>query len=344
VTVHALNPREATALTLAEWAPMMREAVKDRSYVTETGLGRDVDHFLTYFKTERGKRDSTCTLYEYCLSKLAVYYADLDLQAFDGKHGTNMIRDFLREYYADVAGGTWNTRIATLKSFFKWAFEESRIETNPAAIIRYRTVAESERQAHAPDRILKITTAQTERRDRIAVQLLGRLGLRRSELSTVQFKHLDRDRHELTVFGKGGTVKRLPLPADLFEQFQREALERLAHPEEFLLYPQKIGRVGVYPDVRMGVIWEDRLSPLSLSGIDKWWGRMLRTAGVERFPMHEMRHSAGTNFWRETRDLRLTQRLMRHKSIRTTADTYLHDDATDLADAMSTLPGWEVEG
>jgi site-specific recombinase XerD len=112
-------------------APIIREAVKDRSYVTQTGLGRDVDHFLTYFKTERGKTDTTCTSYEYCLARLAVYYADLTLGDLDGKHGTNLIRDFLREHYADVTGGTWNTRVATLKAFFKWAFEEGADRDEP---------------------------------------------------------------------------------------------------------------------------------------------------------------------------------------------------------------------
>jgi integrase len=138
-------------------------------------------------------------------------------------------------------------------------------------------------------------------------------------------------------------VKKIAVPEDLAYQVNLERSSRQCTPDEFLLYPVKLGRVGVYPDTRMGVIWEDRLSPLSLSGIDKWWRRMLRNAGVDPFPMHELRHSAGTNFWRETRDLRLTQKLMRHKSIRTTADTYLHDDASDLAEAMALLPAWEIE-
>jgi integrase len=102
--------------------------------------------------------------------------------------------------------------------------------------------------------------------------------------------------------------------------------------------------VGVYPDTRVAVIWEDRLAPLSLSGIDKWWARTLRTAGVEHFPMHELRHSAGTNFWRVTRDVLMTQKMMRHEKMSTTFETYVHDDSTDLADAMSRLPAWEVEG
>lgn len=333
----------SAVLTLVDAARMMRDAVKDRSYVDETGLGRAVDGFLAYFRTERGKTEETCRSYEYCLAAFAIHYADLELTDFDGKHGTNLVRDFLRHQYADVQGGTWNTRVATIKAFFKWAFEEGRLDTNPAAMIRYRAVAETERHAHAPSKIEHIVRAQDERRDRIALQLLGRVALRRNELRVVQFRHIDTDTGQLTIYGKGRTVRPVALPADLLEQIMRERLDRQARPDEFLLYPTKLGRIGRYPETRMGVIWEDRLSPLSLSAVDKWWRRMLRNAGIERFPMHELRHSAGTNFWRETRDLRLTQKLMRHKSIRTTADTYLHDDAADLAEAMATMPAWTVE-
>lgn len=337
---------EPQVLTLGVAARMLREAMRDtdrQRYIAETGMGRDVERFFVYFKTERGKTAATCTGYEYCLAKLCWYFADFDLAAFDGKHGPNLIRDFLRDTYADVGGGTWNTRVATVKAFFKWAFEESRIDTNPAAIIRYRQVPESERASHSPSRIEAIVAAQTERRDRIGVQLLGRLGLRRNELRVVQFRHVNPDTRELTVFGKGGTVKRLPVFTDLYAQLLRERLERQAAPDEHLLYPAKVGRVGVGESARMGVIWEDRLSPLSPSGIDKWWQRVLKTAGVEHFAMHELRHSAGTNFWRNNRDLRMTQKMMRHAKIETTARYYLHDDAADLAEAFDSMPAWEVE-
>lgn len=333
----------APRLTLADAQAMIDNAVKDRSYVDDTSLGRDVDHFLTYFVTERGKTANTCRSYEYCLARLAVKYSGLTLTGFDGKHGTNLIRDFLRDTYADVQGGTWNTRVATIKAFFKWAFEEGRIDHNPAAMIRYRSVPESERKAHSVDRIQLLVIAQPDRRDRIAVQLLGRLALRRNELRLVQMKHIDTETREILVFGKGGTVKRLPIVDDLLGQIIRERLDRSASPDEYLLYPMKRGRIGVHPHAHVGVIWENRLAPLSLSGIDKWWARCVKRASLEAFPMHELRHSAGTNFWRETRDLRMTQRLMRHKSIRTTADTYLHDDPADLSAAFEALPAWEIE-
>lgn len=339
----SLRDLHALGLTAGAVDLMLRQAVRDRSYVTDTGLGPEVDMFLRYFRVERGKAESTGVAYEYCLAKLAIHFGPATLADLDGKHGTNLIRDFLRSHYSEVAGNTWNTRVATIKAFFKWALEEGRIDHNPAAMMRYRTVSESERQAHSPSRIERIVVAQTERRDRIAVQLLGRMALRRNELRQVQFKHVNPDTRELTVFGKGGTVRRVAIFADLYAQILRERLERQASPDEYLLYPVKLGKVGRGADARMGVIWEDRLAPLSRSGMDKWWARILDRAGVDRFPMHELRHSAGTNFWRETRDLRLTQKLMRHKSIRTTADTYLHDDMADLADAMDTMPAWEVE-
>lgn len=339
----ALAAPAASDLTLADAARMIREAVRDRSYVEKTGLGRAVDGFLAYFRTERGKTEETIRSYEYCLAAFAVHYADLELSDFDGKHGTNLIRDFLRHQYADVQGNTWNTRVATVKAFFRWAFEEGRIDHNPAAMMRYRSVPESDRRAHTPNLIEKIVRAQELRRDRIALQLLGRMALRRNELRQVQFRHVDIDTMELTVYGKGGTVRRVSLPPDLFEQIQRERSERLANPEEYLLFPQKRGKVGKYPNTTIGVTWEDRLRPLSLSGVDKWWTRMLKNAGVDHFPKHEMRHSAITNFWRETHDLRLTQKLARHKKIGTTADTYLHDDTSDLADAMAAMPAWEIE-
>lgn len=341
-----LMERQAAGLTLPEAARIMREAVREpdrQRYVAQTGLGKDVKGFLIYFRTERGKRETTAELYEYCLARLAIHYADLELKDFDGRHATVLIRDFLREHYPEVAGNTWNTRLATLKAFFRWAFEEDRIDHDPAARIRYRQVPESERQAHAPARIEMIVTAQTQRRDRLGVQFLGRLALRRNELRLMQLKHVNHDTRELTVFGKGGTVKRIPIFADLYEQLLKEVLDRQGHPDEFLLYPTKTGMVGVGADRHMDVIWDDRLRALSFSGVDKWWARCCERAGIPRFPMHELRHSAGTNFWRENRDLRLTQKLMRHKTIRTTADTYLHDDAADLAEAMGEMPAWEVE-
>ena len=79
---------------------------------------------------------------------------------------------------------------------------------------------------------------------------------------------------------------------------------------------------------------EYRHRPLSPRGMHEWWAKRLQEADVPHFPMHELRHTAGTEFHRASGDLKKTQMFMRHKSITTTADTYMHLDREDLEEAM----------
>jgi site-specific recombinase XerD len=57
----------------------------------------------------------------------------------------------------------------------------------------------------------------------------------------------------------------------------------------------------------------------------------LRRAGLpETVKIHESRHSAADNVWRQTGDLMIAQQLLRHESVATT-QTYLHPNRDDLA-------------
>jgi integrase len=71
--------------------------------------------------------------------------------------------------------------------------------------------------------------------------------------------------------------------------------------------------------------------------VHRWWKRCLEQSGAADFPMHEPRHSAGTEFQRASGDLKLTQMFMRHESIRTTADYYLHPDAAELVAGLEAV-------
>ncbi len=61
-------------------------------------------------------------------------------------------------------------------------------------------------------------------------------------------------------------------------------------------------------------------------------------AGFDRhFCFHALRHTACTNLYRRTRDIRLTQRFARHKSILTTS-IYAHPSDDDLLRSVRDLP------
>lgn len=326
----------ADRLTIADAARMLRDELKDRSYVTTTPLGGEVDRFLRYFATEYGAMPTSVTGYEYTLARLALYYADLTLADLEPPDGIDLIRQFWHHYWGDAEPTTRTNRLGVLKSFFRWAVEERRMIADPTRAIRYPRGRGKERKTHSIEEIQRILLAQERREDKIGVQLMARMGLRRNELRLVQARHIDADTGTLTVFGKGGTVEPVPLFPDLRSQIMALALDRMWLPDEFLLYPRKTGlKRG-----EMQVIWEDRRKPVSLSAIDKWWRRCLDRAGVPCFPMHELRHTAGTEFYKQTRDLKLTQRLLRHKHAKTTADVYLHLDTADLATAMDKLEAW----
>ncbi|RVU33931.1 site-specific integrase [Hwanghaeella grinnelliae] len=73
--------------------------------------------------------------------------------------------------------------------------------------------------------------------------------------------------------------------------------------------------------------------PFSLTGWRRDWKRALKAAGIEDYRWHDNRHTAATRLLATTGNLKLTQRLLGHSDIATTAK-YAHADTDQLRDAM----------
>jgi site-specific recombinase XerD len=79
------------------------------------------------------------------------------------------------------------------------------------------------------------------------------------------------------------------------------------------------------------------LEPMDPASVHRWFESCLQRAGLpESVKIHELRHSAADNLWRQTGNLLLAQQLLRHESVATT-QTYLHPNRDDLADALRGL-------
>jgi integrase/recombinase XerD len=208
---------------------------------------------------------------------------------------------------------------------------ERRAVVAPIFRPRKRDVA---RGTFTPTDAAQVISSQPRQRDRVALLLLFRLGLRKSELARLQFKHYDG--RQLMIFGKGGKVRYLPVvDSELRLQLERHILDRAPAPDEFLLYPEKIG-----PEFYGGpraTIWEDRTRPLSSTAMHRWWAGCMKRSGLAYRPMHEARHTAITEFLRRSGNLKLAQMLAGHADIGTTANIYAHLDTTDLETALRTL-------
>jgi integrase len=208
---------------------------------------------------------------------------------------------------------------------------EGRLTGNLAIPIFRPRRRETARGTFTASDTARLVAAQTRQRDRVALLLLFRLGLRKGELSRVQFKHYDG--RQLTVFGK---VRYLPVvDNELRLELERHILDRGPEPDEFLLYPEKTGPEFYKGPV--GVIWEDRHKPMAPTTLHNWWKGCLERAGVPHRPMHEARHTAITEFLRKTGNLRLAQMLAGHADIGTTANIYAHLDTSALEEALKSF-------
>ena len=58
------------------------------------------------------------------------------------------------------------------------------------------------------------------------------------------------------------------------------------------------------------------------ASVHRWFKQCLERAGLpSTIKLHELRHSAADNLWRETGNLMLAQQLLRHASVATTQAT-----------------------
>lgn len=288
--------------------------MKDKSY-RSTPTGGEVGRFLRSLRWS-DKSQNTLDTYEIVLARLA--YDHAHFQTLD-EFTTENLRDFLDEHWGEAAPATRRNRLAIVKSFFTWAVQERDLARNPAETIKPPKKASVERQAYGPDVIEKLRRAQPTLREQIAVQLLGMLALRKNELRLIRLSDFDLAKSTLLVHGKGGKVVVLPIG---FDDIKRDLELYLIgrDPGEYLLYPKL-----------------DSTRPMTASSVHRWLKRSLRRAGLpESIKLHELRHSAADNLWRETGNLMLAQQLLRHSSVATTQQ-YLHPTREDLADALAQM-------
>jgi len=322
--------REPDALTLAEAARIMREAVKDKSYQLYP-MGQEA---AGYLRVKRKRlTDSSYRDYERGLDKLARYFPDLELEAFEPPVGTNRIEEFLDAQYGDSSPRNYNKNLSIVKDFFRFQILRGRLHGDPTLAIERARARDVYRTTFTADQQRAIVAEAEDLRDRIALRLLLNYAMRKGALAAVQIKHFDYQRRRLTIFTKGQKVRELPIPQPAFwTDLERYVLEAEAQPHHYLMARQRtIPRAGVrrFPD-----------KPMSDHGLHDWWYRQLENAGIvpvgttkgER--MHKARHTAGQRVLDSTGNLKAVQKLLGHASIQTTGDVYADWDNEQLAGTL----------
>jgi integrase/recombinase XerC len=288
-------------------------------------MRRSIPQFLRYLATERNASDLTIKAYREDLFGLVDW-----LEATRGSipKPDALTPQDLRAYQAalqqaDYARTTISRKLASLRSFYRFAMRQGIASSNPAKPLRnprrqrklphVLTNAEIGRLLVAPPRE---TTAGL--RDRAILETMYSAGLRVSELVGLCDGDLDIDEQIVRVRGKGRKERISPLGSYAIRAIGRYAKQRVRSPES-----ASLGRSAPVFVNRFGNI-------LTTRSIGRMLEKYIAVSGLDsRTSPHTLRHSFATHLMDRGADIRSVQELLGHKSLATT-QIYTHVSAANL--------------
>jgi integrase/recombinase XerD len=293
-------------------------------------LPLDVEEWLSWLATERGRAGSTLAAYR---RDVRGWWAWLRAQGRDGLAAATEadIEAYVGRLRAEGrAPATVKRSIVAVRSLHRFLAEEDRAEGDPGARVATPQVPAGLPKALTEAQVTSLLDAvvgegPAARRDRAMLEVLYGTGLRISELVGLRLGDLDLESALLRAFGKGSKERVVPVG--------RHALRALAawlgpggRPE---LVPDRWARRG---DAE-AVFLNRRGGRLTRQGAWLVVKRHGDAAGLgDLLTPHALRHSCATHMLDHGADIRAVQEMLGHASISTT-QVYTRVSTERLAEA-----------
>jgi integrase/recombinase XerC len=236
---------------------------------------------------------------------------------------SRQIRRFVSQLHAaGLSGRSLALTLSAWRGLYKWLARQHGFAANPVQGVRapksprYLPKALSVEQAQ---QLLEGVPSATPEgaRDRAMFELLYSSGLRLAELIALNAEDggLDLKQGEVTVTGKGGKTRTVPVGARARDALRDwlKARALLAAPQERALFVGARGR---------------RIAPGTVQARLRAWAKR-QGLGASVHP-HMLRHSFASHVLQSSQDLRAVQEMLGHASISTT-QVYTHLDFQALA-------------
>lgn len=282
-------------------------------------LSRALDGFFQYLKSERRLSPHTASGYRRDLEALTKFF---DAQGLNDWRGLNVsqARAFATYLHRHgLAGRSIARALSAARSFYRYLLREGIVAHNPFAGIAAPKSGKRLPKALSVDQAAHLMQIEGDAllviRDRALLELLYSSGLRLAEIVGIDVADLDLRDGAVTVTGKGGKTRIIPVGSQARTALASWLKERasIAAVGETAVFLGRNGR---------------RLGVRSVQVRLKEWARR---QGLET-PVHPhmLRHSFASHLLESSGDLRAVQELLGHADLSTT-QVYTHLDFQHLA-------------
>ena len=285
-----------------------------------------VPRFLRYLHIERNASELTIKSYREDLTGLLEYFSESnDRIPAPDEISTVDLRGYVSSLHeSGYAASSVSRRLASLRSFFKYAQREGLTKNNPAKPLRNPRKEQKLPHFLTTGEIGKLLSAPPASepmglRDRAIFETVYSAGLRVSELVGINMTDLDLAGGLVCVRGKGKRERLCPLGTHAIKAIQRwsEAREPSTKAKKHDGNPLFLNKFG------------NRLTTRSVARmLEKY---IMQTGLDTRTSPHTLRHSFATHLLDRGADIRSVQELLGHKSLVTT-QIYTHVSTASLKD------------
>jgi integrase/recombinase XerC len=286
----------------------------------------EIAQFLRFLDVERNASDLTIKSYREDLIDLADFLTDNGLKKVASRDVSPVaLRGYVSALHdAGYARTSIARKLASLRSFYKFAIRQGLSENNPAQPLRnprgqrklphFLTGDEIESLLNAPDK-----ESAMGRRDRAMLEVIYSAGLRVSEVVGMNDRDIDVEEGVVRVRGKGrkerfGSLGRYAIQS-LRDYFLVRVRKESADSKEQPTFTNKFGQ---------------RLTTRSVA---RMLEKYIKQCGLDtRTTPHTLRHSFATHLLDRGADIRSVQEMLGHKSLGTT-QIYTHVSTANIKQA-----------
>jgi len=300
------------------------------SAYTARCYGADLRQFIEYLSTEHGIDVDDANEQQAFEQKLKASEGHDVAGQIQPQTVTKIIcnadPDVIRAFLAHLgdqqySSATMARKIATLRSFYKWADRRGLAQGNPMTLIRTPRQSKRLPKAITIEQVEQLLAAPDENdvlgmRDRSMLETLYSTGIRVSELVGLNVDDIDLAAASMKIRGKGKKERMVPLGS--------HALAAISRYVEMLKADPRFAATWAGESRDRPLFLNKHAKRLSSRSVRRKLDKYLKQVGLDpSISPHTLRHSFATHLLDNGADLRSVQELLGHQSLSTT-QVYTH--------------------